>query len=93
MKQHLLVTDEMKATMPKELKVVFDAGRIGVVFHKKDSYDTKDIEFDMYGDNMILEGEQETFINWLKEFDGIAVGNGVPQLEQFEIMHIKEELT
>ena len=90
MQQHLLVTDEMWRTKPESLEVVFDAGRIEVVFHEKDNPDN--IEFEMFGRNMILEGDQQDFVDWLKPFDGIAVGNGVPQLEQFSIMHIKDEL-
>ena len=83
MKQHLLVTPEMKEVMPESIEVLFTAGTIYVCF--------EDID-DMEGENMLLEGDQDVFVEWLKPFDGIAVGNGVPQLEQFSIMHIKDDV-
>ena len=44
----------------------------------------------MEGDNAVIEGEQQDVIDWLKPFDGVAIGRGgSPQFEQFEIMHIK----
>jgi hypothetical protein len=46
----------------------------------------------MFGDNAVVEAETQEIIKWLKPFDGIAVGNGVPQTEQFSIMHIDENL-
>jgi len=83
MQQHLLVTPEMRKTMPESLEIIFNAGNIYVCF--------EDI-IDMAGDNMILEGEQDDFVNWLKEFDGVPVGDGIPQLERFTIMHIKADV-
>lgn len=46
----------------------------------------------MFGDNAVVEAETDVMIKWLKPFDGVAIGNGVPQMEKFEIMHINENL-
>ena len=43
----------------------------------------------MIGDNAVVRGETEEIVKWLKPFDGVAVGVGSPQMEKFEIKHIK----
>ena len=43
------------------------------------------------GDHVILSGDQEAFIKWLSPFPAIWLGRGSPQLEHFEVAHIKEE--
>jgi len=87
---NLLLTDELKATMPKTIKVLANFGEIEVIFpHREgDEMDTY-----MVGDNAVIEGSEEDFIKWLKPFDGVAVGvGGSPQFEQFEIRHIDKSL-
>jgi len=39
---------------------------------------------------MIVSGTEEAMKNWLRKFDGIWVGNGIPTLEHFTIMHVGE---
>lgn len=85
----ILLTDELKATMPETVKVVFNFGRIQVRFP---AIKEEDAPLMMFGDNAVIEAETDVVIKWLKPFDGIAIGNGVPQMEQFSIMHIDENL-
>lgn len=85
----LLLTDELKATMPETVKVVFNFGRIQVRFP---AIKESDAPLMMFGDNAVIEAETQEIIKWLKPFDGVAIGNGVPQMEQFSIMHIDENL-
>jgi hypothetical protein len=85
----LLLTDELKATMPKTVKVTFNFGRIEVIFPALKEGEEPLV---MFGDNAVIEAETDVIIKWLKPFDGVAVGNGIPQTEQFEIMHIGENL-
>ena len=87
MKQHLLITKEMMATKPDSIKIIVSYPNVEVIFPALEAGD-KD-EF-MIGDNAILDGNEKDFIDWLAPFDGVAVGNGVPQSEEFEIMHIKK---
>lgn len=42
------------------------------------------------GEHMIVGGDAEAIKNWLRPFDGVWVGKGVPMLQQFEIGHIKD---
>lgn len=88
MKLHILLTDEVKATMPETVKEVYNAGRIQVVFPALVEGNPPD---NMYGDNAIVEAETSDIVKWLKPFDGVAIGDGVPQLEHFTIMHINDE--
>jgi thioredoxin reductase len=89
MKLYLLVTDEMKATMPKTINIIANYGKIKVVFPDENN----NIEHEMVGDNVSIEATNEDLIKWLKPFDGVAIGTGgSPQFEQFEIMSIKDEL-
>lgn len=89
MTTHLLITDEMKATMPETVKELFNYGRIHVVFPPVKKGDPS---LSMFGDNAVVVAEPDVMIKWLKPFDSFAVGNGSPQMECFEIMHIKENL-
>lgn len=75
--------------MPKTIKEVFNFGRIHVVFP---AIKADNPPLDMFGDNVVIDGDTDEIIKWLKPFDGIAVGNGVPMTEQFTIMHINENL-
>jgi len=90
----LLLTSEIKATMPDTIKINFNFGRIGVIFPSKKGFvfSSNEVGMVMYGDSVVIEGDKEEIIKWLKPFDGIAVGCGSPQLEKFTIMHIDEKL-
>lgn len=88
MKQHLLLTPEIRSVMPKTIKEHHNFGRIEVIFPALEGTDEEDLI--LAGDNAIIEGEQDDIVNWLRPFDGVAVGDGFPQGEQFIIMHIKD---
>jgi hypothetical protein len=88
MKLHLLLTPEIKSAMLDTIKELHNFGRIEVVFP---ALDEKEEPLILSGENAIIEGEQDEIVNWLKSFDGVPVGDGFPQGEQFTIMHIKDE--
>lgn len=83
----ILLTPELKKTIPDTIKVPFNYGEIIVIFPNDDGTNNE-----MIGDNAVVSGEKQDIVNWLKPFDGIAVGCGTPQLEEFQIMHIKDDL-
>lgn len=87
MELNLLLTKELKASMPSTIEIVINFGEIRVVF--PDENNQIHIEDDMIGDNAVVRGETEEIVKWLKPFDGVAVGVGSPQMEKFEIKHIK----
>jgi len=89
MKIDLLLTEEMKKTMPNTIEIVNDFGVINVRF---DSLEEDGLPIMIRGNSVILNGETSEIIEWLKPFDGVPVGCGSPQLESFSIMHIKDEL-
>lgn len=74
--------------MPDSVKVLVNYGNIGVIFSNEEGIPTND----MSGDNAVVEATEEEIIKWLSPFDGVPVGSGVPQAEEFTIMHIKKEL-
>jgi len=87
---NILLTPEIRATMPNSVVVVMDYGRIDVRFP---ALDPKEEPMILSGDNVVIDGEEDDIIKWLKPFDDIAVGSGgSPQFEQFTIMHIKKDL-
>ena len=84
---NLLLTDELKATMPKTIKVLQNFGNTHVVFPDENDV----IQHSMIGDNAVIEATETDIVAWLKPFDGVAVGTGgSPQMEKFTIMHIKD---
>jgi len=85
----LLLTPEMRETMPESVKVSFNFGHTMVRFP---ALDPKEDPLVMTGDSVVLEADDDVLVKWLKPFDGVAIGCGVPQLEQFTIHHIKDEL-
>lgn len=89
MQLHILLTHEIKAAMPDTVKVLVNYGEIGVIFPAEKA---DEITHSMNGDNAVVEGTQEDVIKWLKPFDGVPIGSGVPQAEEFTIMHIKNDL-
>jgi hypothetical protein len=89
MKLHVLLTPEIKSSMPDSVKVLVNYGNIGVIFP---ATETGEITHSMNGDNAVVEATQEDIIKWLQPFDGVPIGSGVPQAEEFTIMHIKKEL-
>ena len=75
--------------MPDSVKVLVNYGDIAVIFP---ATEVGQHTHSMNGDNAVVEATQEDIIKWLSPFDGVAIGNGVPQTEAFTIMHIKKEL-
>ena len=75
---HLLLTSELRSTMPKSIRIIFEYKDVEVYFPTEHLW--------LKGDNVILDGKVNDFINWLKPFNNIPVGNGVPQLEEFELL-------
>lgn len=49
-------------------------------------------DHDRHGRHCVIEGPGDAIVEWLMPFDGIAIGNGSPQMESFTIKHVKREL-
>lgn len=81
MKLHILLTDNVRKTMPKTTEVVRDYGMLTVIF---DEGKTK-----AFGIHCIIEDTKENIIEWLKPFDGVILGNGNPMMESFKVYHVK----
>ena len=79
MQQVLLVEDRLRP-IPESIKVIKDWDAITVQTSATSV---------VRGDHMLLEGSPEDFKGWLKPFDGVWVGVSAPQLQQFQVMHIK----
>lgn len=44
------------------------------------------------GRSCIVEGSEEDIIKWLSPYEGVWLGQGIPQEESFQVYHIKPEL-
>jgi hypothetical protein len=42
------------------------------------------------GEHVLLSGPAGAFKDWLRPFDGVWVGVGIPMEQRFEAMHIKD---
>jgi hypothetical protein len=80
MKLHLLLTNDIAQTKPETCKIIMDFGQLVVEFDDN----TTEV-----GLHCVVEDTQENIISWLKPYDGFVKGSGVPQFEQFSIVHIK----
>lgn len=76
---HLLIQDAM-LPVPNDITTVEDYGKISVVT------DDGIIE----GRHAVVDASEESLKNWLRPFDGVWVGEGPPQLQVFEVMHIRD---
>lgn len=85
MKVHLLMTPEIAVKKPESAMILFDFGELEVIFG--DYEDEKSI---IRGRHCVIEDTEEIIIDWLKQFDGVPIGNGNPIQERFEIKHIKQ---
>ena len=82
MKLILLVSEAMKP-IPNEVKVIENWGDVSIFHNIPKMYS--------WGDHMLLEGERSDFERWLMPFDGVWIGKGIPQFQEFEVGHIKDE--
>jgi hypothetical protein len=80
----LLATDEMLATKPASVEVKHNWGHLSIVVGD-------DIHDQVEGTHIAIEGSEESIKNWLRRFDQIWIGVGSPQLQEFEVRHIKED--
>lgn len=83
MKLHLLLTPDIAARKPETTKIIHEWGQLTVIFGN-DPDNTKT------GLHCIVEDTWENICSWLKQFDGFVKGSGIPQFEQFEIVHIAD---
>jgi hypothetical protein len=81
MKLHLLLTNEIAKTKPNTCKTIMDFGQLVVKF---------DDGTERSGLHCVVEDTQENIIKWLKPYDEVIKGNGIPQLEQFSIVHVSD---
>lgn len=86
MKVDLLLTEEIAATKPESAKIIFDFGKINVIFK---AIEETDQDMVATGIHCVIEDETENIKNWLRPFDGVIIGDGNPQLQNFSIMHVK----
>jgi hypothetical protein len=80
MKLHLLLTDDIAKTKPSTCKTIADYGTLKVIFE----------DFVRVGVHCIVEDTEENIINWLKPFECFVKGSGIPQFEDFSIVHVKK---
>lgn len=80
MKLHLLLTNDIAKTKPESCNIINDYGYLKVKLNDGG---------EAFGLHCVVEDTTENIADWLRPFDGFLVGDGNPQLEQFEIHHVK----
>lgn len=82
--QLCILLEEKMEPIPQGIKTLFSAGKVGVVMN--DGHYVN-------GDHVLLEGDKDIFINWLKPFDRILKSKGlVMQLQEFEACHVADDV-
>lgn len=81
MQFHMLLIKEVEKTIPSNvvIKICWD-DELFVNFGDRS----------IIGKHVLIEGENKDVAAWLSPFDGVPMGVGSPQLQHFEIMHVKE---
>ena len=79
MRMHLLIEEKMEP-VPNNVSVVevWDEGLFVVGPN-------------IIGKHAMVEGDPEAIKDWLRPFDGVWFGKGLPMMQHFEVGHIPEE--
>jgi len=80
MQIHLLAMPEM-LPVPDNITVLADWEEVTIV---------TDSNRRITGQHIAVEGTEDAVKDWLRPFDGVWVGEGPPQFQMFNVMHIKE---
>lgn len=81
MQMHLLKTKQIPEP-PENINVLADWGSVTI----RTSEGGADI-----GEHIMIEAEEEAIRSWLGKANGVWVGQGHPMMQEFEIMHIRED--
>ena len=79
MQMHLLVSLEMRYSLPKEIKLLADWEEVNLIV-------TNDIGISpsyTKGDHIAIEGDKQVIENWLAPFNGVWIGKGSPMMQNF----------
>lgn len=87
MNLYLLVEQKHKP-IPDNIKVVQNFGPETVFVPKTGSSTPSE---PIYGETVLVKGEEQAFIDWLKPFDGVWTTRS-PMLGTWTVVHIKKEL-
>ena len=77
----LLLVEAKMEPIPDSITVVNDWGIIGIHGSNGEALD---------GRHVLIEAPETVIKDWLKTFDGVWVGHGAAQFQQFSLMHTKE---
>lgn len=72
--------------IPSGVTVLQNWGDITAVFYPNDN--PNDIRQIIQGEHVMVEGERETILAWLKPFSPIPVTQGSPMLEEFRLQDV-----
>lgn len=75
-----LLAEPKMTPVPKDIEVVMDFGEISITTGNGA----------IHGSHMIVEGSEEAIKDWLRPFDGVWLGVGIPQMQEFEVVHVKD---
>lgn len=91
MNQIILVQGNMQP-VPNDIEVVQDYGLESVVMGDTHSSSEELMQNTFRGHSMLLSGEPEAFVEWLKPFNGVWICTN-PLFGDWNVVHIKKELT
>lgn len=82
----MLATDDMLNCVPHNVTVETIAEDVGLYV------EGSDLPNYVYGTSVLVEGDEEGIRSWLAPFSPVWKGHGsIPQLEQFEVMHVRQD--
>lgn len=93
MRIHLLVTPEMEP-VPDGIKIVQDFDVIEVMTATRLHTDDKE-NFQagkLTGRHLMIEGENEAVVEWLRPFDDVWLGIGEPAQQEFTVVHVDSKI-
>lgn len=90
MNQLILVRGNMHP-VPNDIEVLQDYGTETVVAGELNQSAEEAMQNTFRGNAMLLSGEPQAFINWLKRFDGVWICSN-PLIGDWEVVHIKKDL-
>lgn len=87
MKLNILLTENLKKTIPNNVSIDFNYGETKVIFPPTTSDDDIIVKV---GDNVIINGENEEIAKWLKPFKTVVINKtDTPKFEKFELLKTK----
>lgn len=83
---HMLLSDEQRCSIPEEIRQVEDFGELTIIINPEAGPWNKKY---FNGYHLLLEGQADSFKEWMYKYNSIYVGVGSPMEQRF--VHMEKE--